>query len=379
MRKSAENGATVYVRGGLAPGGVYSLNPFSDQRFEFSINLTEGYYFSTNPLLPVAIAKEQISARVIAMPQALGLDDRARALVSSGTGLPAIFSLEVGAGQVIFDLHSDDNYDEKDLVAKLADPYTRAASIGALAAVDWVAGRDAARPAPVNLVIDDRPTNYDYLNAGQLDAFLNHVESNYPGIHVDFAWTPGDTRPHSRYIEVLRRHNTGFVWHGFLRHIDHREIDDYETHLRQGRACSDEIERKFGVQFQPVMIFPFEKDTPHADSLLRRSGFVAKVRSAAGLPPASYYRLAAAGDDRFRVIFRDSVEVMTRDQMLALATLGMPIIALAHPRDLSLRRLGRRDPSAMSYFDSVVKFVAEKSLRPMSLAEIAAEVPADPR
>ncbi len=61
--------------------------------------------------------------------------------------------------------------------------------------------------------------------------------------------------------------------------------------------------------------------------------------------------------------------------MLALATLGMPVIAMAHPRDLSLRRFTRGDRSAMSYFDSVLTFAAEKSLRPMSLEEIATEVP----
>jgi hypothetical protein len=62
--------------------------------------------------------------------------------------------------------------------------------------------------------------------------------------------------------------------------------------------------------------------------------------------------------------------------MLALATLGMPVIALAHPRDLSLRRFHWGDRTQMSYFDSVRRFAAEKSLRPMPLEKIAAEVPA---
>ena len=76
------------------------------------------------------------------------------------------------------------------------------------------------------------------------------------------------------------------------------------------------------------------------------------------------------------MIYRDAIEVLTRDRMLALATLGMPIVALAHPRDLALRRFRRGDPADVSYFDSVLTFAAEKSLRPMSLELIAAEVPA---
>jgi hypothetical protein len=179
---------------------------------------------------------------------------------------------------------------------------------------------------------------------------------------------------------VLGRHNTGFVWHGFLRHVDHRTLTDYEPQLEAGRARVDEITRKYGVRFQPVMIFPYEKDTPDATDLLRRAGFVAKVESMGGNPPVDYYRLRAVGDepsynDEFSLIYRGSIDLLSRDQMLALATLGMPVIALAHPRDLSLRRFRRGDRSATSYFDSVLAFAAEKSLRPMSLEEIAAEVP----
>ena len=373
--KSAENGATVYVRGSLAPGAVYSLQPFSDQRFQFSIAPTGGCQFSSHSIIPAALAGEHISARLMTMPQASGLDGRAHSIVSSGADLPSIFAIEVAAGTIVFDLHADDR-DEEDLVPKLADPTSRASGVGALAAVDWAAGRNPATPAPINLVIDDRPTNYDYFNAGKLDAFLSHLETQYPGIHTDFAWSPSDTRPDRRYIDVLRRYNTGFVWHGFLRHVDHRTITDYETHLTHGRECVDRIRRKYGVRFQPVMVFPFERGTPRADSLLCRAGFKAKVESAAGLPPASYCRLPGADrQDQFSVVFRDSIEVLTRDQMLALAILGMPIVALAHPRNLGLRRVSRSDPAAMSYFDPVVKFAAEKSLRPMSLEEIATQVP----
>ena len=131
------------------------------------------------------------------------------------------------------------------------------------------------------------------------------------------------------------------------------------------------------------MIFPYEKDiTPRAADLLRRTGFKAKVESMGGSPLTDCcYRLPGIGDesssdDQFSVVFRDSIDLLTRDRMLALATLGMPVIALAHPRDLALRRFRRGDPTQMSYFDSVLTFAAEKSLRPMALEEIAAEVPA---
>lgn len=384
LRESAESGATIYVRGALELGRVYSLRPFSEQRFEFSIKQADGYQFSTHPVLPAAIAGERISAP-LAMPSAAGLEENARPIVSSwrkfGPDLPSIFALEVGAGRVIFDLHADDEVDEKQLVAELADPSRRPGKAGALAAVDWAAGRNMATPAPVNLVIDDRPINYDYFSAVKLDAFLRHLESQYAGIHVDFAWTPSHTRPHREYLKVLRRYNTGFVWHGFLRHVDHRTITDLETHSAEGRAKRDEIWRDYGARLQPVMIFPFEKDTPGAEELLRRAGFRAKVQSAGGLPPREYYRLRAGApepslDIPFSVVFRDSVETLTRDQMLALATLGMPVVALAHPRNVGLRRFGRRDESAMSYFDPILRFAAEKSLRPMPLEEVAEHVPA---
>ena len=189
------------------------------------------------------------------------------------------------------------------------------------------------------------------------------------------------TRPHSRYIEVFSRYNTGFVWHGFLRHIDHRTITDYEEQLSAGRARVDQISRKYGVRIQPVMIFPFEKDTPRAEELLRRAGFrgqgaVGGRQSPARLLPSARRRRGTVVDDPFSVVFRESIDVLSRDRMLALATLGMPIVALAHPRDIALRRFATARSGAISYFDPFCRFAAEKSLRPKSLEEIAAEVPA---
>jgi hypothetical protein len=384
LREAAVNGATIYVRGALQPGRRFSLWPFSDRQFEVLNLRADGYQFSTHPILSAAIAGERITTK-LNMPVAAGLDDDVHPIVSSlhraGLGMPSIFSIEVGAGLAIFDLYPDNEYNDRELLAELADPTRRAASIGALAAVDRAAGRNPAIPAPVNLVIDDRPINFDYFNADNLQAFLQHVDDQYPGIHTDFAWTPTHTRPHRRYLDVMAQYNTGFVWHGFLRHVDHRKITDSVSQLIAGRARVDEITRQYGVRFQRVMIFPYEKDAPHADEILRDAGFVAKVQVIDDRPPANYYRLRgvadeASFDDEYSVIYRDTIEMLTRDRMLALATLGMPVAALAHPRNLALRRFQTGHPDAVSYFDSVLAFAAEKSLRPMSLEEIAAEVPA---
>ena len=240
LREAAESGATIYVRGALQTGRRFSLMPFADRQFEFLIGPADGYQFSAHTVLPVAIAGERVTTQ-LNMPLAAGLDDGVCPIVSSlhrsGRGTPSIFSIDVGAGLAIFDLHPDDQYDDGALLADLAAPSRRAASIGALAAVDWVAGRNPAIPVPINLVIDDRPINYDYFNAGMLQAFLQHLDEQCPGIHTDFAWTPIHTRPHRKYLNVLGRHNTGFVWHGFLRHVDHRTISDFESQLDAGRRA----------------------------------------------------------------------------------------------------------------------------------------------
>jgi hypothetical protein len=70
--------------------------------------------------------------------------------------------------------------------------------------------------------------------------------------------------------------------------------------------------------------------------------------------------------------------MLDRNRMLALATLGMPIIALAHPNNLGVQRFRpTRDQMGPSYFDRIARFAAEKSLRPMSLENIAREMPVD--
>jgi hypothetical protein len=387
LKKWAESGATIYVRGAIQQGVSYSLEPFISEQFTFSANPVDAYHFSSHWILPAAIVRERAVAR-LGMPQATGLGRGVLPILSSrneqGHELPAIFALEIGLGVIIFDLNSEPASGETALLDELVDPSTRASSIGALAAVDWAAGRNPLEDAPINLVIDDRPVNYDYLSVSRLKAFLDHLESRYPGTHVDFAWTPNHAHPDRRYIDLLQRYNTGFVWHGFLQHVDHRTLIDFDHELETGRSLVNEISARYHVRFQPVMIFPFEKDTAQADDLLYRSDFIAKavcydtVRATPGcFRLRSLQNKKSSFDNSLAVIYRNAVEELSRDRMLALAVLGMPICALAHPRDLGLRRFERYNPTAISYFDPILEFAKEKSLRSMSLEDIAAEVPLD--
>jgi hypothetical protein len=45
-----------------------------------------------------------------------------------------------------------------------------------------------------------------------------------PDFHLDCAWVPDQNSPARRYVEVLKRYDAGFVWHGLLSHIDHSAI-----------------------------------------------------------------------------------------------------------------------------------------------------------
>jgi hypothetical protein len=390
LKKWAEAGATIYIRGALERGRKVSLAPLSDLEFDYSLVPSAVYHFSRHPMLPSALAGETVEA-FGTFPCALGLGKGAQSIVAAGRdserGAPSIFANDLGAGVVVCDLNPEDDDRHTSLLAKLSDPTRRAATVGALAAVDWAAGRDPNLAGAVNLVIDDRPINYDYFSSARTEMFLRHWDAQLPGVHVDYAWTPNQTRPHRRYIDLLNRYNTGFVWHGLLRHVDHRTVTDPAREHRAGMEFVRTIVRRYSVPIQPVMIFPFEKDTPAITRMLRENGFIAKVQSfdyeARMSPPGSYYALRStrsnnSAEQAFSVIFRDAIEMLSRDRMLALAALGMPIVAIGHPRNLALRRLGLlRDSLDITYFDPVLKFAAEKSLRPLSLEEIAAEAPLD--
>jgi hypothetical protein len=79
--------------------------------------------------------------------------------------------------------------------------------------------------------------------------------------------------------------------------------------------------------------------------------------------------------DFFPVMRRFAISQLNRDRMLALAALGLPLIAVAHPHHVGLKRSplsnGKGD---ISCFDAVMRFAREKHLRPASLEKLAAEV-----
>jgi hypothetical protein len=212
---------------------------------------------------------------------------------------------------------------------------------------------------------------------------MRHLNDRFFGIHVDFGWTPDQSRPSRRYIEILKEYQCGFVWHGLLNHIDHRTIADPDSALGLGRHLVETICHRYQVRFQPVMIFPFERDTPATVELLRRAGFLAMAETPpldlddgnAATGGATVDGAADRDDDNFMVLKRYPVGALTRSRMLALATLGLPIIAAAHPRDVSLRRLPlpRGGDGSFSHFDQVLGFAAEKQLQPASLERIALE------
>lgn len=388
LRAQVAEGATLYLRGGFDAGACYDLWPFSERRFEVTAARRAARYTLADHPRIAKVARGEEAAGEFVMPGAEGVappfEPLVAALHDDGRTRAAVFASSCGAGRVVCDLYQDDDFVETPLAARLADPAGRCANIGPLAAIDCTVGRDLDRPAAFNLIIDDRPANFDYLTSWHLQHLLEHIEQRYAGARVDFAWTPDQAHPSRRYIETLKRFNTGFVWHGFMRHVDHRLIADPRAELAGGSQLVADISRRYGVRFQPVMVFPFEHDTPELLEILRRQGFRARAQS---YRPRCYpdfalprylqdcvpARVVPAGD--LVLLQRQSCQELTHDRMLAQAMLGLPIITAAHPEDLKLRRFlnipGYGQP--LTYFDPVLEFTAAKSLRPQSLEEIAAE------
>ncbi|MGH7906952.1 MAG: hypothetical protein ACREP6_10010, partial [Candidatus Binataceae bacterium] len=155
------------------------------------------------------------------------------------------------------------------------------------------------------------------------------------------------------------------------------------------------ISRRFGVRFQPVMVFPFERDRPSVVQMLIRENFVAKLETGSLLPPESFIRsgtftrkdarngspMKTPGQEpEFAVLRRQAPARLSREAMLGAAALGLPIIVAGHPEDILLRRfpmLAGGEIGALSYFDSVLEFARAKKLRPRSLEEIARESPGE--
>jgi hypothetical protein len=202
---------------------------------------------------------------------------------------------------------------------------------------------------------------------------------------VDFAWTPCQSRPCRSYLEAMKGFSTGFVWHGLWRHVDHRAIAHPAAELAKGRRTVERIERRLGIRFQPIMIFPFERSASTQYPLLAQAGFLASVEESRypscsdPHPPGCPGDALASRTDPtcgFDILYRYAATSLTRDRMLAMAALGLPIIAFAHPGDVGLRRLSGfwNRGGDVSHFDEVLKFASSKRLPSRSLEEIAAWV-----
>lgn len=386
LSESVMGGATLYIRGGFSRREPIDLAPFMSAAIEPPGEIsTSSYRFTFDPLLPRVLRGEHARGDFL-IPAARGLGREARPLLvvrdADATMWPALFAIEHGDGIVLCDMH-DDGREDPNLMRRLENSVTMPAAIGAVIAIDRATGLNTAATPPFNIVIDDRPANLDYFNIHSLRAFLSHIGDRCPGARVDFAWTPDQSRPSRRYIETLKEFNTGFVWHGLLHHVDHRTVKDPRRDFAMGRRLVDEISRRYEVEFQPVMVFPFEKDTAGSIALLKRAGFIAKAEShedavAAEMvgPENSTDFGADEPEHNFTVLERHDVAALSRERMLARAALGLPIIAAAHPKDVALKRFARlrRDGGSADCFDEVTGFAAEKKLRPQALEQIAHEM-----
>ena len=388
LRRFVQNGAVLYLRGGLLPGARCALRPFADGELRLSAeSRATAYHCVAAEMVPSAMHYEYARGDFMipgAETAERSLEPALLAHHRDGIIRPAIFALACGSGWVIFDLHPDDRPSLIPIVARLSDPAALPSVVGAMIAVDLAVGRDMQRPSTFNLVVDDRPANLDYFNSRHLGQFLVHLRQLCPSVHIDFAWTPEQTHPDRSYIEVLRRFDAGFVWHGLKRHVDHRSIDTAGDELDRGRTLVREIVRRYGVTFQHIMVFPFEKSTPSLLRLLANSGFLASVESvdeSAGAHPnvPAYIQSSTPlkpTDGPLPILYRYSCKHLTRNRLLALAILGNPIIAAAHPGDLSLGRLSGivKRGGSFRHFDEVLEFAAAKHLRASSLERIATEI-----
>lgn len=385
-------GATLYVRGIDQRCAALNLMPFASVELAIAPERRAvGYRFTANPMLPAVLADEEMVGGLFDAP---GVERHFKTATEElltvrhvdGVERAAIFALRHGNGCVIYDLHPEDETGaDAPLVARLALREVRHQYVGALVAANRAAGIEPARLPPFNLVVDDRPVNFDHFNAAPLSALLRHIDHLCPGAHTDFAWTPCHTNPCRSYLEAMKEFSTGFVWHGLCRHVDHRLIPRPAAELAEGQRMVERIERRFGVRLQPIMIFPFERSAPHQFPLLAHAGFLASVEeprrpscSDPHLPGYFADSLPAHADPSsgFTILHRYPAASLTRERMLAMAALGLPIIAVAHPNGVGLKRLSRFwvRGGEVSHFDEVLKFASSKGLPSRSLEDIAAEV-----
>jgi hypothetical protein len=388
LKRCVEAGATVHVSR-FEQALEHSLQPFVDGRFRIESRTDiRSFRLCDAATLPQALRGEELPAGGAAAV-AVGLNGHCRTLMAAeqgGSRAPALFRLECGAGAVIYDPNSGADETGNPIVERLATPRGILAGTGALVAANLANQRRWQAPTSFNITIDDRPANFDYLGPFRLKALLEHFNAHYPGVHLDLAWTPEHVHVSRRYVDLVRRCGGGFVWHGFHRHVDHRTLADPANELRRGQALVEEIARRFRVQFQKVMVFPYERTSWDLLARLEKAGFIAVTECAAARPEAELgvppfmrrsiptHFVPGLG---IPVLRRYPVAALNRSTLLALAALGHPIIAMAHPLDLALRRfaLGQGPGRALGHFERLLEFASHKGLRPASLEEIASGLP----
>ncbi len=387
-----QRGATMYIRGGFAPGRSVAIKTPIHFSFKISTELeADSYRIGHGALIPAALENESGQGR-FAYNRALGLAEPAEPLAfvrgPEGGELPIAFAMPCREGIVICDLQADELAEaacEAPILERLATTAIRPWEVAALLAVERACGRDIKHRVPFDIVLDDRPANFDFFQTGGLERWLRQLETRLSGIHLDFAWIPSQTRPPRSYVAMTGKFNVGFVWHGLNRHVDHGELRDPQVELVHGRANVDEIARRYSVRFQPIIIFPFERHSPPVIDAVHREGFVASFENPFTEPAyesalPGYLRMSTPMQPmygRYFPIFRRfAARILDRGRMLALAALGMPIVATVHPQGVGLGRLPSplQTSSNESDLNRIVSFAAEKQLRPMALAGIAQEM-----
>jgi hypothetical protein len=383
-------GSLLYLSG-AKPECSYSLAPFAQWTCDTNRIDSGSYRIAAHEFVPCVLRNEESRAdRSVVV--ATSAEAKAGGLVfardSGGEESPLVFAIRSGAGLVIVDLTAEafPSKPERPIVSRLEDPATRLGELGALFAVELASGRNLENPGYYNLTLDDRPANNDYFTLGRLRQWLDHMRSIAPDAHLDCAWSPDQARPLSRYIDALKRFGAGFVWHGFLHHVDHSSLKDPGNDLRLGHQLMRSITRRYDVELQPVMIFPGERRNDALLRLLASDGFEAVTEYAdtysdrrvfkeeQSLPSYLCYSTPRRPViECLPVLRRYPVRVLSRDRMLALAALGLPLIAVAHPSHVGLRRVpfARSEPG---YLDCVLRFAVDKSLVPLELHQISRRI-----
>ncbi len=386
LRASVNAGATLYVRGAAAEGICYQLAPLVESSFTPGrVTRVASYRFTHDPMIPAVLRGEQSALRN-AVNCAYNLSGPAEPILiardADGAESPVVFAYRAGRGAIICDVQPDDRAPDTPLIWRLADPVQRCATASALIAVERAAGRELDSPVPFNLTIDDIPLAYDYFNEPLLEEFFAHIENRCAAVHLDCAWIPTSQWISRRYVQMLKDHGAGFLWHGMHRHVDHQKIENPKAEMEAGKRAMAANMRRYGIQLQPMIIFPFERAHRSAEELLLNEGFFAAAEQprhdegGAAMPEYLIYANASCiHESGLRFLHRYEADFLTRDRMLAIAALGMPILAFAHPKDVRLRRLSRflERGGVYSHFDEVLNFAAAKNLPGRSLEEIARE------